>query len=72
MRYRKLVQGNLCMQPYEALLCGRGNTFFTAHAYGPQAKQFSGVFVAAIQDCKTRPFAINDKRDLGKGQVNIF
>ena len=58
--------------PYDRLLCGKGDSFFTAHAYGPRAKQRSDDFVGAIQDCRKRPFTLQDTSKLKKGQVNIF
>eukprot|EP00972_Heterocapsa_arctica_P022168 3261282-Heterocapsa_arctica.AAC.1 len=61
-----------CCAPYEKLLCGRANSFFTAHAYGPQAKGHSPDFVEAQQASRQRPFALLDNKDLAPGEVNIF
>eukprot|EP00972_Heterocapsa_arctica_P039484 5814087-Heterocapsa_arctica.AAC.1 len=60
------------LRPYEALLCGRASTFFTGHAYGPHAKHQSEAFVAAMQDCSQRPFAISNATEHRDGEVNIF
>jgi hypothetical protein len=58
--------------PYGNLLCGRGKCFFTGHAYGPQAKERSPDFVAALHHSSQIPFKLMDNHELDPGEVNIF